>query len=92
MEFLIGCRNIEEDATEPTIVEEEYQNQFEFSDIVTKVSRKGLKLSPQYNIVTNQDIIFHVKVEMARCCSYLSKVLNNRLAFLKMNPVVPKLK
>lgn len=62
MEFLIGCKNFEEEATDPTIVEEEYQNQFVFSDLVTKVSRKSLKLSPQYNIVTNQDIVFHVKV------------------------------
>ena len=64
MEFLIGCQNFEEDATEPTIVEEEYRHQFEFSDIVTKVSRKGLKLSQEYNIVTNEDIIFHVEVNI----------------------------
>ena len=64
MEFLIGCTNFEADATTPTIVEEEYQNQFVFSDIVTKVARKSLKLSDEYNIVTNQDILFHVEVEI----------------------------
>ena len=64
MEFLIGCTNFEADATNPTIVEEEYQNQFLFSDIVTKVARKSLKLSDEYNIVTNQDILFHVEVEI----------------------------
>ena len=64
MEFLIGCKNFEANATNPTIVEEEYQNQFVFSDIVTKVARKSLTLSEQYNIVTNQDILFHVEVEI----------------------------
>merc|ERR1711874_527963 len=61
MEFLIGCTNFEVDAMPPTIVEEEYQNQFVFADIVTKVARKSLKLSDDYNIVTNQDILFHVE-------------------------------
>lgn len=70
MEFLIGCRNVEAEATQPRIVEEEYQDQIVFSDIVTKVARKSLKLSEQYNIVTNEDIIFHVEVSRTITMKY----------------------
>jgi len=61
MEFLIGCSNYEENPTEAEIVEEEYRSQFDFDPLVNKVARKSLKLSQNYNIVTNQDIIFHVE-------------------------------
>ena len=71
MEFLIGCRNVEAEATEPRILEEEYQDQFVFSDLGTKVSRTSLILSAQYNIVTNEDIIFHVEVEISTSSLYI---------------------
>ena len=65
MEFLIGCSNYEENPTEAEIVEEEFRSQFDFDPLVNKVARKSLKLSQQYNIVTNQDIIFHVEVDIS---------------------------
>lgn len=65
MEFIIGCSNTDsqEDPTGPIIVEEEYRSQFVFDDL-TRISRKVLRLSQDYNIVTNQDIFFHVQVKV----------------------------
>jgi len=63
MEFILGCTNSvdQDEPTGPTIVEEEFRSQFEFSNLPTKISRKVLRLSSGYNIVTNQDIVFHVE-------------------------------
>ena len=44
------------------IVEEEYRTQFVLTDLTTKIFRKSLRLGAEYNIVTNQDILFHIEV------------------------------
>ena len=69
MEFILGCTNSvdQDEPTGPTIVEEEFRSQFEFSNLPTKISRKVLRLSSGYNIVTNQDIVFHVEVTAGGC-------------------------
>ena len=62
LEVILGCSSGQGEPTPPTIVEPEFRSQFELSSL-TKISQTALSLSPEYNIVTNQDIVFHIEVE-----------------------------
>ena len=90
IEFLIGCKNSGEEPTAPVIVEDQFRSQFVISNLTPPTIRKSLRLAPEYNIVTNQDILFHVEV-----WKFISLITNGfnrystRPAFPKIRWCVP---